>query len=197
MRWRESTCVHCAGYGAVPCTSAVSCHVFFCARGAAGRHGGGRNSPPNPKGVTPAVALTALFFTLPVHSCREGPEHFGSTPLAFRGSRRLWCVKRSTRVSWRWIHDPQPFQRTALDPRPSAFPVDGVGSTTLNLVKISRPINLTGIVGPVLPLEPLEKRDQKLYLQPTCNHPGRRNLYEQLGHEPRSGETARDHQGDT
>ena len=51
--------------------------------------------------------------------------------------------------------------------------------------------------GTAPPLEPLEKRDQKLYLQPTCNNTGRRNLHEQLGHEPCSGETAGDQEGDT
>ena len=31
--------------------------------------------PPSPKGVTPADAHTILNFTLPMRSCREGPEH--------------------------------------------------------------------------------------------------------------------------
>ena len=42
-----------------------------------------------------------------------------------------------------------------------------------------------------LPLEPQEKRDQNLYLQTTCKYPGRRNLCERRGNEPRSGETVR------
>ena len=73
--------------GAVYSSSLVS--RLFSVRSAAGRHGGGRHSPPSPKGVTPATARTALFFTLPVRSCREGPKHFGSTLLDSLGSRRL------------------------------------------------------------------------------------------------------------
>ena len=53
---------------AVYISSLVSCP--FC-DGRWGRHVGGRHLPPNPKGVTPAVAVTALYFTLPVRSCRE------------------------------------------------------------------------------------------------------------------------------
>ena len=85
VRLRDCTCVHCSGYGAVRCTSAVSCRVLFCVRGAAGRHGGRRNFTSIPKGVTPAAARTALFLLLPVRSCREGRERFVSTLLAFRG----------------------------------------------------------------------------------------------------------------
>ena len=95
--------------GVVYISTLVSC-PFLCTERCGASRWRKRNTPPNPEGVTPAVALTALFFALPVHSCREGPEHFGSTPLAHRRSRPLWCVKPSTRVSCRWIYDPQPFQ---------------------------------------------------------------------------------------
>ena len=60
---------------------------------------------------------------------------------------------------------------------------------------VVRPTRLNGVLGPLLPfLDPLKKRDQKLYLQPTCNHPGGRNLHEQLGNETRSRETAGDYE---
>ena len=55
----------------------------FSVRGAAGSHGGGRHLPPSPKGVTRAAARTALFKTLPVRSCRDGLELFGSIRLPF------------------------------------------------------------------------------------------------------------------
>ena len=100
---------------------------FFCT----GRCGASRlrkTLASQPKGVTPAVALTALFFTLLECSCREGPEHFGPTPLAFGGSRRLWFVKPSTRVSWLRIYDHQLFLCTTLDLRSIASPVHCVGS---------------------------------------------------------------------
>ena len=58
--------------------SLVSCPSFV--RRAAGRQVGGRHLPPNPKGLTPAVAHTMLYVTLPERSCREGPEHFGPYP---------------------------------------------------------------------------------------------------------------------
>ena len=43
-----------------------------------GRHG---DSPPNPEGVTHAATRTALFFTLPVRSCRGGPGRIGHSLL--------------------------------------------------------------------------------------------------------------------
>ena len=82
---------------AVYSSSLVSC--LFCVRGAAGRHGGGRHSPPSPKGVTPAAARTALFFTLPVRSCREGPERFGSILLGFFGFASFGRVTPFSRVT--------------------------------------------------------------------------------------------------
>ena len=71
----------------VRCTTAVSCHVLFV-------HGA-------LQGFTLAedTCHISLYFTLPMRSCRKGPEHFGPTLLAFGGSRRLWCVKPCTRVS--------------------------------------------------------------------------------------------------
>ena len=57
--------------------------------------------PPSPKGVTPADAHTILYFTLPMRSCREGPEYFGPTPLAFFGlasSGRVTPFSRVTRL---------------------------------------------------------------------------------------------------
>ena len=85
MRLRGCTCVHCTGYGASAVYSSCLVSCPFCVWGAARRHGSGRHLPPSPKGVTPAVAHTTLYFTLPMRSCREGPEHFGPTPLAFFG----------------------------------------------------------------------------------------------------------------
>ena len=66
-----------------------------------------------------------------------------SRALRLYPSRIPWIAsavvcQASTRVSCRWIYDPQPFQCTALDPRPSAFPVHGVGFTTLSLSSARR-----------------------------------------------------------
>ena len=65
------------------------------------------------------------------------------------------------------------------------------------LVNNSRPINPTGIVGLLLALEPQEKRGQKTVPATNVQPPGRRNLCERLGNEPRSGETVGDNEGDT
>ena len=183
MRWRENTCVHCAAYGAVPCTSALSCHVLFLCTGRCGASRWRKKLTSQPQGrdARSRTHRTVLY-----------------TPgaLVQRRSRALRLYP--SRIPWiasTVVCQAKHARLLSLDPRLSAFPVHGVGSTTLSLVKISRPINPTGIVGPLLTLEPLEKRDQKLYLQPTCNHTGRRNLREQLGHEPCSGETARDQEG--
>ena len=170
--------------GAVYISSLVLCP--FCVRGAAGRHGGGRNSPPNPKGVTPALPLSHSVDRVGcgVSSEARASLGVGSTTLSLSSARR-------------WIHDPQPFQCTALDPRPSAFPVHGVGSTTLSVVKISRPINPTGIVGPLLPWS-LWKRETK---NCTCNQRATTQddvtSMSSLAMVVSGGETAGDHQGDT
>ena len=100
VRLRRCTCVHCTGHGAsaVYSNSLMSCP--FCVWGAAECHGSGKQSPPSPKGVTPAAAHTILFLVLPVRSCREGPEHFGPTPLALFGlasSGRVTPFSRVTR----------------------------------------------------------------------------------------------------
>ena len=82
------------------CTAAVSCRVLFVCGALRDVTIGGSQLPPSPKGVTPAVAHTTLYFTLPMRSCREGPEHFGPTPLAFFGlasSGRVTPFSRVTR----------------------------------------------------------------------------------------------------
>ena len=99
VRLRRCTCVHCTGYGAnaVYSSSLMSCP--FCVWGAAECHGSRKQSPPSPKGVTPAAARTILFLVLPMRSCREGPEHFDPTLLAFFGfpsSRRVTPFSRVT-----------------------------------------------------------------------------------------------------
>ena len=53
---------------------------------------------PSPKEWATAVAAL-YFFRPPGRTRRRGPELFGPVPFAFRGSRRLWCVKPSTRAS--------------------------------------------------------------------------------------------------
>ena len=100
VRLRGCTCVHCTAYGAgaVYSSCLVSCP---CVWGAARRYVGGRHLPPSPKGVTPAAARTILFLILPMRSCREGPEHFGPTPLPFFGlasSGRVTPFSRVTRL---------------------------------------------------------------------------------------------------
>ena len=86
-----------------------------------------------------------------------------------------------------WINDPRAFRCTASDPRPLATrahrlcpPVHGVGSTIQRLVK-KRPTTWDRA-------SPWKKETKKLYLQPTCTYPGRRNLHEQHGNEKCSGE---------
>ena len=98
MRLRRCTCVHCTGYGAsaVYSNSLMSC--LFCVRGAARRHGGGRNSLSNPKGVTPAAARTVLFFTLPVCSCKKVPSA-SALPLSHSLGSRRPGVSLSSRAS--------------------------------------------------------------------------------------------------
>ena len=54
-----------------------------------------------------------------------------------------------------------------------------------------------GIRGNPRTAPPLRVSGKGDHLQPTCTYPGRRNLCERLGHEPRSGETAGDCQGCT
>ena len=82
------------------CTAAASCRVFFVCGALRDVTIGGSQLPPSPEGVTPAAAHTTLYFTLPMRSCREGPEHFGPTPLAFFGlasSGRVTPISRVTR----------------------------------------------------------------------------------------------------
>ena len=104
-RWRVRVCT---GYGAVS-HAAVSCRVqCFSVRGAVRCHVSGKSLPPNPKGVTLTVAHTALS-TLPVCSCRGGPERLGSIPLGFCELASAECVNLSTRVTRGSGHrDPQP-----------------------------------------------------------------------------------------
>ena len=45
-------------------------------------------TPPSPNGVNLRSRASPYFCRPPGRTCREGPEHFGSTPLTFRGSRR-------------------------------------------------------------------------------------------------------------
>ena len=168
------------------CTAAVLCLVLLES------HGGGKQSPPNPDCVTPAAARTMLYLVLPGGRAEKVPEHFGPTPLAFRGSRRLWCVKPSTHVS-NLIRrrGESSFNGNSSGYRsearlPSRWSSRGLAEERPAPVKSSRPTT----VGPHLSLEPLEKRDQKLYLRPTCNHPGRRDLYERLGWGVARGLTA-------
>ena len=87
------------------CIAAVSCHVLFVNGALRDVTFGGSQLPPSPKGVTPAVAHTTLLLVLPVRSCREGPEHFGPTPLAFfwfASSGRVTPFSRVTRLIKRW-----------------------------------------------------------------------------------------------
>ena len=79
----------CTGCGAVS-HAAVSCRVqcSLRVRGAVRCHVSGRSLPPSPEGVTPTAARTALCLLLPVRSCREGPQRFGSILLDSLGSRR-------------------------------------------------------------------------------------------------------------
>ena len=84
------------------CTAAVPCHVFFV-------HGALRSVTeaessrlPALEGVTPAAARTILFLVLPVRSCREGPEHFGPTLLAFPWIASA-VVCQSTHASFRLL----------------------------------------------------------------------------------------------
>ena len=51
-------------------------------------------SLPALRGSTSAVA-TPYFFRPPRRTCRDGPEHFGPTHLAFLGSRGARCVRPS------------------------------------------------------------------------------------------------------
>ena len=185
---------------------------FFCVWGAAESHLGGKLSPPNPEGVTPAVARTILFLVLPMRSCREGPEHFGLALIAFLGSRRLWCVNPRTRVSRLLSNRLSGKTQAKSSLKALTFMPFGCGKLSRGINLCSEGINLRlGASPPVLkavfgirrnprtapPLGVSGKGDQKLYLQPTCTYPGRRNLHEQLGHETRSGETAGDCQGGT
>ena len=172
MRFHKCTCVHCTGYGAsaVYSSSLVSCP--FCVWSAAESHVGGNQSPPNPKGVTPAAARTILFIVLPMRSCREGPEHFDPTLLAFFGlasSQRVTPFSRVTRG-----HQPfRPLRRHlgALTLPPFEAAPEGTNPPQRNLTSVREitrdPSAPIGAVGPPLPLESLEKGDQKLYLQPT------------------------------
>ena len=71
-----------------------------------------------------------LFVLLPSHSVdRVGCGVSGNA----RASPGIGSTTLSLSSARHWIHDPQPFQCTALDPRRSVFPVHGVGSTTLSL----------------------------------------------------------------
>ena len=90
------------------------------------------------------------------------------------------------------IHDPRPHTHTVCVHDTELSQCTALVQSIQRLVK-----KATHQVGPRLPLESPEKRDQKLYLQPTCTYPGRHNLREQDGNETRSGETAGDCQGDT
>ena len=130
VRLRRCACVHCTGYGAnaVYSSSLMSCP--FCVCGPAESHGSGKQSPPNPKGVTRTAARTILFLVLPVHSCREGPEHFGP-PFSHsvdrdgsglsghaRASPDNGLTTRNLFGARHWIHNPQPQMCTGQDSQP-------------------------------------------------------------------------------
>ena len=102
----------------VRCTATVSCHVLFCVWGAAECHASGKQSPPSPKGVTPAAARTMLLLVLRVRSCREGPEHFGPTLLSHSVDRDgMGCQATLARLQ-------------TTDSQPEASSVHGIGFTT-------------------------------------------------------------------
>ena len=67
--------------------SLVLSSVGFSVRGAVGCHVGGQSLPPNPEGVTPTAARTALYLPFPVRSCR-GPKRSLSILLDSLASRR-------------------------------------------------------------------------------------------------------------
>ena len=93
MRVRSARVRECRAQDMVQCgdvsLSDVTCPCFSV-RGAAGVHSSGRRPlPPNPKGVSPAVASPHSLST-PLCGLRsQGPELFGSILRAFLGSRRL------------------------------------------------------------------------------------------------------------
>ena len=141
-----------------------------------------------------------------MRSCREGPEHLSPTLLAFFGfasSKRVTPFSRVTRG-----HQPSRLLSNRLSGKTQAkSSLKALTFMPFSCEKLARGINLCleGInlrSGALTPVPPLgyrrvsgKERDQKLYLQPTCTYPGRRNLHEQLGNETRSGDTAGDCQG--
>ena len=178
------------------CSQSRSClmlsQVCFSVRGAVRCHVSGRSLPPNPKGVTLTVAHTALL-TLPVRSCREGPELFGSIHLGFCELASAECVNLSTRVTRGSGHrDPQPRTprlwggRTPFAPRSKRE--SGHQTSRPRTPRFCRSGHR---------IRPSLLKNHYLTSATNVHHPGRRNLCERLGHEPSSGETADDARGDT
>ena len=84
--------VLCVSQGPLP----VSCLWLFCCGGSTQKD----SRLPNPKRWTLRSRRTSHLDRPPGRSCREGPEHFGPTLLAFLGvQHKRWVVNPRTRDS--------------------------------------------------------------------------------------------------
>ena len=173
----------------------------FCVWGAAECHGSGKQSPPSPKGVTPAAARTILFSTSRCARAEKVPSTSALPSSAFRGSRRLWCVNPRTRVS-------RLLSNRLSGKTQAKSSLKALTFMPFSCEKLFRGINLCskGInlrLGALTPVPPLGfrrvsgKERPKTVPATNVHHPGRRNLHERLGSETCSGETTGDCQGDT
>ena len=192
---------------------------FLCTGRCGGSHKEGQK-PPSPKGWTRRSRRTVLLPTTWAHMQKES-RTLSPTSFAFRGSRGVRSVSPRTRVSclikrqrcWRVDLLAGGLEAASLNASAASEstskpvvlrrflyyalqPGDALRGLSRGAPPLcsQRSINSAGDVGPLLPLE---TRAQKKGPATNGSHPGRRNLHEQPGSEPSSGETARDKQGDT
>ena len=174
--------------------------LFFLCTGRCGASHKEGQKPPSPKGWTPRSRRTVLLPTTWAHMQKES-QTFSPTSFAFRGSRRVGSVNPRKRVSC-LIKRQRRRRVDLLASGLEAFPLLRAPAwrcVERTWQRSAAPLQsaihqLRGRCGAASPL-----RNSCTKKGPATNgsHPGRRNLHEQPGSEPSSGETARDKQGDT